>query len=187
MQRTFTFVFAAFAATAFAGCFGVSEFGDGPIPAENEVAMAPGSTITAVTVYGTISIKAGNGLNRCYTWDDETRCVEMWPRLGRWLGSMGIYFPAPGEPWADNHGVTRGVLEEGVQWFSSVDEASAWMKKNGTWVPFVFRNDGLAVAFRKEPSRRQMNVDVWQIMINGVKPTALPGADDRSITVEEPK
>ena len=36
-------------------------------------------------------------------------------------------------------------------------------------MPLVYRNDGLAVGWRKVPARLQLNVDVWQLYVNGKK------------------
>jgi hypothetical protein len=52
------------------------------------------------------------------------------------------------------------------------------------WMPLVYRNDGLAVGWRKVPERSQLYVDVWQIYIDGKKPTALPGSADEKIIVK---
>jgi hypothetical protein len=171
------------AVTFFAGASALPEVGDHPIPAANEVAMMPGSTITATTSLGTISIQAGKGLKRSYTWDGSTRSVEMVPRDKRWYGSLGLYFPGPGNHWKPNNGITRGVVEEGQQHFKTVDEAMKWINEH-LWMPLVYRNDGLAVGWRKVPERSQLNVDVWQIYIDGKKPTALPGSADEKIIVK---
>ncbi len=165
-----------------------AEIGDGPIPAKNEVVMSPDSTIVATTNTGTISIKAGKGLKRSYTWDGATRSVEMWPRTERWYGSLGMYFPGPGNHWMPHKGISRAVVEEGQQHFKTVDEAMKWIAgPDQQWAPLVYRNDGLAVGWRKELSRSQLNVDVWQIFIDGKKPTALPGSLDDKIVVKESK
>jgi hypothetical protein len=58
----------------------------------------------------------------------------------------------------------------------------AWIAEQ-QWMPFVYRNDGLMVGWSKTPLRRQLNVDVWQILIHGQKPTSLPGATDGAIRV----
>ncbi len=65
-------------------CFLLGEVEDGPVPALNEVVMSPGMRITAVTPAGTITITAGKGLKRSYTWEGATRSVEMLPREKRW-------------------------------------------------------------------------------------------------------
>ena len=157
--------------------------GDAPVPAANEVVMAPGSVITETSSLGTISITAGRGLQRCYTWEGATRCVEMEPRDERWYGSLGLYFPGPGDHWAEHNGITRGVTEEGQQHFKTMDEALAWLKKR-EYPSLIYRNDGLAVGWGKNLPRRQLNVSVWQIFIDEKKPAQIPGAQDDRISVK---
>ena len=150
--------------------------------AKTEFAMRPGETITATTPSGTIQVRADDWLRRSYTWDGATRSAVMWPRHERWYGSLGVYYPGPGRHWKEHHGITRGVLQEGQHHFDSVEAAMEWIGKQ-TWMPAVYRNDGLMVAWGKVPDREQLNVDVWQIMVNGEKPTTLPGATDSAIRV----
>jgi hypothetical protein len=180
-----TIVLATFLATVLlAGCDLANgcETCDGPVPAGVEVAMAPDSSITATTPVGTITIKAGKGLNRCYTWDGATRCIEMYPRTDWWNGCRGLYFPGSGQTWQDNMGISRGVLEECIRHFDAVDEAMMWLK-NATYRQWVYRNDGLVVGWAKKPEREQLNVDVFQFVIAEKKPTSLPGANDGAIVV----
>ncbi len=161
-----------------------AEIGDGPIPAINETAMSPGSTITATTATGTISIKAGDGLKRSYTWEGDTRSVEMVPREKRWYGSLGLWFPGPGHHWEPHNGITRGVVEEGQQHFKTVDDAMKWIDDDSNKsVPLVYRNDALAVGWSKNLERSQLNVTVWQIYVDGQKPSLLPGSQDDLINV----
>jgi hypothetical protein len=162
------------------------EVGDGPVPAENEVVMSPGTKITATTKVGTITITAGKGLKRLYTWEGATRSVEMWPREERWYGSLGLYFPGPGEHWANHKGITRGVVEEGQQHFDTTEEAQKWLAGR-VYMPCVYHDDGLVVGWSKTPARRQLNVEVWQIRIKGKKPTKLPGSQSDKIKVEQPE
>jgi len=158
--------------------------GDGPIPAKNEIVMTPGSSISVKTDSGSLTVTAGRGLKRCYTWEAATRCVEMEPRDERWYGSYGLYFPGPGDHWAEHNGITRGVTEEGQQNFKSKPEALKWLHEFRN-VALVYRNDGLAMGWGKVLPRRQLNVEVWQILIDGKKPDALPGAQDGLITVRD--
>ena len=148
------------------------EVGDGPVPAKNEIVMSPGMTITAETPVGKITITAGKGLKRSYTWEGATRSVEMSPRDERWYGSLGLYFPGPGEHWQEHKGITRGVVEEGQQHFKSEAEAIKWIKGR-SWMPYVYRDDGLVVGWSKTLPRRQLKVEVWQILISGKKPQRL--------------
>jgi hypothetical protein len=162
------------------------DVGDGPIPAKNEVVMSPGMAITATTDVGTITVTAGKGLKRSYTWDGATRSVEMVPRDERWYGSLGLYFPGPGEHWENHKGITRGVVEEGQQHFKTADEALKWLAGR-KYMPYVYRDDGLVVGWSKTPARKQLNVEVWQILINGKKPTKLAGSQGDKIKVTEPE
>jgi hypothetical protein len=155
--------------------------GDPPVPTINEIVMPQNATITATTDSGTIIIKSGRGLKRYYTWDGATRSVVMWPRTERWYGSFGIYYPGPGSHWVSNHGITRGVLEEGQRYFNTLEEAGVWLKKE-QWLPCVYNDSGLAVCFGKSPGREQLNVDVWQIYIGGKKPAKLNGSRNSAIT-----
>jgi len=154
-----------------------------PVPPENEPVMTPGMRIIANTPVGTIDIRAGNGRKRSYTWDGATRSIEMWPRKERWNGSMGLYFPGPGEHWIANHGITRCVAEEGQLNFSSLEKAMTWLSEKPGHVSRIYRNDGLSVWLSKVPERRQLGVDVFQIYINGHMPTQLAGAQDDKIQI----
>jgi hypothetical protein len=111
---------------------------DGPIPAKCEVVMSPGMKITATTNVGTITVTAGKGLKRSYTWEGAMRSVEMWPREERWYGSLGLYFPGPGDHWQNHKGITRGVVEEGQQRFETTDEARKWLAGR-TYMAYVYR------------------------------------------------
>ena len=75
--------------------------------------------------------------------------------------------------------ITRAVLEEGQQHFSSADEAVAWLA--GRRSTCVWTGDGLVVGWSKNTARKQLNVEVWQIYINGAKPNNLAGAQDANI------
>jgi hypothetical protein len=178
-------VFIVLALAALAPAVGC-QTDDGPVPAANEIVMSPSSVITEVSPLGTISITAGRGLKRCYTWEGATRCVEMEPRDQRWYGSLGLYFPGPGDHWEEHNGITRGVTEEGQQHFETMNEALNWLKSQ-EYPSLIYRNDGLAVGWGKVLPRRQLDVSVWQIYIDGSKPTQMPGAQDDRIAVRTEK
>jgi hypothetical protein len=149
------------------------------IPNENETVMTEGMQITAITPGGTIpirskhtweggkiTIRAEQGLTRSYSWEGATRSVVMQRRKQRWYGSMGIYYPGPGNHWAEHNGISRGVLQEGQQHFDTTEEALEWLKMPMQY-NCVYNKNGLVVCYSKNLSRRQLNVDVWQIFIGG--------------------
>jgi hypothetical protein len=106
----------------------------------------------------------------------------MWPRAERWYGSLGLYYPGPGDHWKEHNGITRGVVEEGQQHFKTVEESLKWVRSR-TWQPYVYRDDGLMIGWSKTLPRRQLNVEVWQLYVDGKKPQRLPGSNNKKIIV----
>lgn len=153
-----------------------------PIPPGTEIAMPDGMILEATTSVGKMRIEAGPQSKRSYTWEGATRSVIMGARRERWYGSKGLGYPGPGNHWVEHNGIARGVLEEGQQHFKSVKEAMDWLGKR-KYMPFVYNNKGLVVGWNKVLERQQLGVEVWQIMINGKKPTALPGSTDDKIVI----
>ena len=154
-----------------------------------EIVMTPGMQITARTEMGEITIRASNGFERFYTWDGATRSAKLQTRKERWYGSLGIINlePLPWRRWKSNKGITRGVLEEGVLWFKTVDDALAWIKRERSpGMNCVYTSNGLLIAWGKGLPRKQLNVDVWQIMIDGKKPQSLSGSQSELISVTMP-
>src|SRR5581483_10354063 len=107
----------------------------------------------------------------------------MGPRKERWDGSLGLWWPGPGDHWKEHHGITRAVTEEGQQRFRSERDALRWIRE-GNGIPFVYRDDGLVVGWGKTLERRQLQVEVWQVFIQGRKPRRLPGSRNRAIKVD---
>ena len=62
-----------------------------------------------------------------------------------------------------------------------------WLRKQNGYYPTVYRDDGLVVSFGKVLARRQLNVEVWQLLIHGAKPQKLSGSDNSRITISDPK
>jgi len=164
--------------------------GDPPVPSDNEIVMGPRTRITATTEIGTITITSGEGLRRFYTWEGATRSAVLIPRSERWYGSLGLYYAGPGDHWQPHNGLTSGVLEEGQQHFESTEDALKWMESGpirGFLRP-VYTDTGLLVGWNKDPhGRNQLSVEVWQIYIDGEKPTRLPGSMNDRIRLESVK
>jgi hypothetical protein len=145
--------------------------------------VPPGKDKVVQTAAGPITLRATESYPRTYYWGHCEGTLELQPRNQRWHGSLGAYSPGSGFHWRECEGVARAVVEEGQQHFASVEEAVAWLKKKSEGMPYVYRNDGLAVGWRTViPHRKELSVDVWQILIGGQKTTRLPGADDGAIT-----
>lgn len=154
----------------------------------NEIVMSERMTIKIVNLDGILTVKAGKGLERSYSWEGGTRSVNMWPRKERWYGSLGIYYPGKGNHWKNHKGVTRGILEEGQQHFKTVEEALSWLKE-GPHIDYIYRDDGLTAGWKKELNPQSdtggaLTVDVWQIYIGGKKPSELLGSQNDKIIME---
>jgi hypothetical protein len=165
-------------------------------PSEREMVMTEGLIITVyplphkqvpfptggdIPFTGSLQIRAGSGFRRYYTWDGETRWVDLFPREERWRGAYGAYYPGYGSHWRSNHGITRGTLGEAQMHFESVEDAQKWLESK----PYaVYSHDGLVVEFSKNSGAGgTLDVHVWQILIRKQKPTMLKGSHDKLISV----
>lgn len=160
--------------------------GDPQVPASCEIVIEPEATVRATTSTGQITVTAGKGLRRFFTWESATRSVVMQPREKRWYGSLGMYYPGPGSHWFRHNGISRGVLEEGQQHFESQEEALRWLHQRATLLPLVFSDDGLVVGWSKNLDREQLNVEVWQLCVSNQKPSNLPGSSNDRISISKP-
>lgn len=160
----------------------------------NEMVMPPMSQITATTGVGKISITAGEGFSRCYSWDEATGCLNLDARQERWHGSLGAGSDGFMQFWRNNDGIDRAVTDEGQHNFSTEAEFGDWLKTEfGTVVinevSPVYRDNGLLVGWLKGAGLggrgRGETLGVWveQIYINGKKPTKLPGSQNDKIVV----
>jgi hypothetical protein len=153
-----------------------------------EIVMSQGMEIVARNSLGTIKITAGKGLERSYTWEGGTRSVVMKARKEHWGGKLGIYFPGEGQHWTEHNGVTRAVLEEAERHFHSFEEIITFLNDSTRQQYTVYRDDGLVVTWHKEigspPGKGgTLLVNVWQLLLDGKKPTAIAGSQNENITV----
>lgn len=148
------------------------------IPAE--LVLKEGANLTAKNGNLEIIISAGKGLDRTYTYGGCSLESDMRPRRSRWFGNMGIYDHAArfGISFGKScDGISRTVVQEGQIHFRNENLANEWLQekiKRQSQATFLTTFDGLVVEFYP-PSipRRQMNVDLWQVCINGKRPKAL--------------
>ena len=160
-------------------------------PSDRELAMKQGQVIEVfplphqhvhgpgdVPFTGSLTIRAGAGFRRTYTWDGATRKADLEPREERWYGNFGAY--NANCEWRAHRGITRAVLSDGQMHFSSVDEAVKWLDQ----YDIVYSNSGMAVSFkRSRGGGGTLSVSVTQVMINGKKPLKLAGARDDLISI----
>lgn len=166
-----------------------------------EAVMVEGMWIAFTNAHGEMTVTAGKGFERSYTWAGGTRTLTMWPRNKRWYGSLGMYNPGAYikgelEQWKEHDGIKRCVAEEGQRHFTNTTDAVAWVKKSGGNWDYVYNDSGLVVGMDKQPPSLEerkkddfpgtLHVDVWQIYIDGEKPRNLEGCKNAAITVYYP-
>jgi hypothetical protein len=169
-----------------------------------EAVMVEGMSISFTNSHGSMTVTAGKGFERQYTWAGDTRTVIMIPRKKRWYGSLGMYNPGAYikgelEQWKEHDGIKRYVVEEGQRHFTNATEAVEWTR-HGSGAPdnldYIYNDTGLVVGMDKQPRSLEertntdfpgtLEVDVWQIYINGKKPQKLEGSSNASITAYYP-
>src|SRR4051812_41947497 len=105
MSSTTQFLGRVLAGLSLVGC---TSPGATVSPADREMVLAEGAVITVyplphkqalypdagdIPFIGSLEIRAGSRFTRFYTWDGETRSVDLEPRDKRWYGNFGAYFP----------------------------------------------------------------------------------------------
>lgn len=154
--------------------------------------MEPGMEILAQTSSQQIRIKAGEALLRTYVVDNCDRTVTLTPRIDEWMGSQGaysagLYVPSLGNillASKDQNCPNDRILgDESERDFNSEKEAVNWLNR---WKRdnLAYNNSGLVVTWEKNESQNKFNIDIWQVLINGKKPSILEGANDSSIQVK---
>ena len=149
-----------------------------------EAVLTNGMVIRVQNRTGLLAITGGSGTERSYVWGNCKWNFKLVSRTGRFYGKLGLY--RPGDlALPPCEGFTRAVVEESQLHFASPEEAVAYF--SGPWytnqMDVVYNHQGLVVGWAKAPSRRQINVDIFQIMIAGHPPTNLPGARDDLISI----
>ncbi|MBX2849092.1 MAG: hypothetical protein KTR16_12275 [Acidiferrobacterales bacterium] len=134
----------------------------------NETVMSAGSMITLYSQNGDLTVEAGEGLLRKYSWEGESRSVTLLPRSNRLFGSYGAYFPGSGYHWEDVNGVRRAELNEGQQHFNTLGDALAWLD-HPSQEHCKYNDEGLVVCVSKYLERALIKVSVWQILIGGAE------------------
>ncbi len=148
---------------------------------EPELVMTPGMTIEANTPAGKITIDAIDDLTRRYSWNSYKRTFRHNIRNRRWYGSMGMHGP-------DSESEIHVALNEGQQHFYSTEEALFWLIWENKRMQYVYTSDGLVIGWKdiknkEDGSLYALVVNVWQIYIQGKKPTELYGANNDKIHI----
>jgi hypothetical protein len=154
----------------------------GKLLPHTEVVLKPGMSVTATNPNGTVTIKSDGKASRIFSGENWEKKSSLIPRRTRWYGSLGLYDPA-----SSNSPYGRLLVDEGLLFFETESEALRYLYVGSTHYKPVFTNSGLVVGYRVEKipgGEATRSVKLWQIYINGRKPTKMKGADDTSITLK---
>jgi hypothetical protein len=146
-------------------------------PDENEVkgaVLSQGQIVEATNKNGTVKISYVNPIERKYVWNGKSRVVKMIPRREPFQGKLGVYEAADSSDI--NQSETRLVVDESVREFENEEQVKSALMEGGAIMDWTYTDDGLVVGFAIVPSRNQVNIDLYQFLIRGQKPIAIPGA-----------
>ena len=146
-----------------------------------ELAMLPGMKIEAENKNGSVSIESLDSLKRLYKWDGRSEVRVLIPRTYRWYGMMGAYDPADAYIWEIFN--PRIVAEDSQLYFQTMEEVEKWLYQSSAILDWVYNDEGLVVGFAKSPNRNQVNIEVYQIYLNGEKPNKLEGSRPENLKV----
>ena len=69
-----------------------------------------------------LTVTAGEGLERYYTWNGGTRSWTLIPRTEKWNGVFGAYSPGDDFQWEKHDGINRILAEEAVVNYENYDQ-----------------------------------------------------------------
>lgn len=140
--------------------------------------LQPGQSIVATNKNGSVKISYVSPTKRKYEWDGHSRVVNLTVRPEPFQGREGMYDPA--DVWLICFQV-RLLLEEYTINFKNEKEMYQYLYQGGGIMDWVYSSDGLVVGFGRSPSRQAIDIDLFQILLNGKRPTNLRGASQTAI------
>ena len=152
---------------------------DEPAPVR-EAVLHPGESITAANKFGTVRVSYVSSTKRRFEWDKQAEVVTMIPREERFMGKLGLYEPAG--RFVSLPGDVRLVVQEATRDFEDYGQLYAALYESGAVMDWAYTRDGLVVGFSRTPERgNQIDVDVYQFLVQGRKPRDLKGARDEAV------
>jgi hypothetical protein len=145
----------------------------------NGAVLRSGQSLIATNKNGSVKISYLSPIKRKYEWDGKTRIVKMIQMQPITPGVTGLYEPA--DFWGVNPFLIRLVTVEATHEFETLDQIYAFLRQSSLIMDWVYTSDGLVVGYGKCPARQQINIYVWQLLINGKKPSCLKGANPKAI------
>ncbi len=148
--------------------------------------LEPGQSVVATNKNGTVRISYVSPTKRKYEWDGQSRIIKMIPGEEEFTDPLGIIHPSfagmynPADVWFVCFQV-RLVVSEGSMNFKNEKDLYAFVHQGSDVMDWVYTSDGLVVGFGRSPGRQQINFYLYQLLLNGKKPSDLKGANPKAI------
>lgn len=146
-----------------------------------ELAMSENMVIDAKNKYGVVRIEWKGPLERCFAWEEKHECRTLIPRKERYNGRLGAYDPAETFFW--ELFTTRIVSEDSKINFENMQDMKLWLIQGSSVFDWVYTDDGLVIGFSKSTERNQINIYVYQLLVNNKKPTEIDGSRPENIKI----
>ncbi|ESQ15258.1 MAG: hypothetical protein N838_14445 [Thiohalocapsa sp. PB-PSB1] len=134
----------------------------------DEIVLCSGGSISFSNVNGDFQVTAVNDRERVVAWETGEKRILPTRRRERWNGSLGLVYPGGDE---DIH----VVYEEGMQFFSSLEDAQNWIFWRNDQMSYVANEGGIVVGGYTVPNDEGGSVaavllQVWQFVIDSKVP-----------------
>ena len=149
--------------------------------------LEPGQSIEATNKFGTVKISYIAPLKRKFEWDGQSRVLKMIRGQEDNPEPTGIAHPEahgmynPADVWFFSFYDTRLVVGEYTYNFHNIKDIYSFLYEGSAVSDWVYTSDGLVVGYGYPPSKEAVNIDVYQLLLNGKKPTNLRGARNNQI------
>lgn len=147
--------------------------------------LKPGETVEATNNNGKVRISYVTAEKRRYEWDGRSRVITMISREEPFDKKLGLYEPA--DSWGFEFWQERLVVQESVISFENLDQVYAFLRQSKDYMKWVYTDDGLVIGFGRTPARKQINIDLWQLLVREQKPEGLVGARPEDIVMRREK
>lgn len=157
----------------------------------SELVMKEDSSLRVETDNGLITVYAGKDLNRSYEWENCRLEANLIPRQKRVFGSLGAH-DGGGQVFYDLlnsqecNGISETLVEEGQLHFKDYKSVHEWLVRQPHFYRAQWTSDGLFMRWALNPESHQINVDVFQLCINGSRAETFWKAKDDRFTWSSP-
>lgn len=150
-----------------------------------ETVLLNGTQICAFVDNEQLCVTAENKVKRSISFLGKSYSIDMVPRKERWHGILGLTSPnKPANIFNDNGINTRIIFTEAQIHYNSINKAVQNIPfYRNTGINAVYNDNGILVMWRNSTlsNQRVLDISVYQILINNMKPSTLPSSQNDKI------